>query len=100
MQIFTIGFVVDNGQMHVQYLLLCFQAAVKAFGVLGDIETAFQLADECPSSETDAFLLSSLLIACNSHKEAGFQLAISVSDPTLYLSNRQDCQGGSLSNSV
>ena len=82
------------------YILLCFQAAVKAFGVLGDIETAFQLADECPSSETDAFLLSSLLIACNSHKEAGFQLAISVSDPTLYLFNRQDSHGGSLSNSV
>ena len=53
-----------------------------AFGMLGDIETAFLLADECPTdqgSKYDDYMLSSLLIACNSHKESGFQLALSVS---------------------
>ena len=54
-----------------------------AFGMLGDIETAFLLADECPTdqgSKYDDYMLSSLLIACNSHKESGFQLALSVSN--------------------
>ncbi|XP_067933578.1 pentatricopeptide repeat-containing protein 1, mitochondrial-like [Watersipora subatra] len=58
---------------------ITYKAAVKCFGLLGDLETAFRLADECKSSQKhDDYMLSALLIACNSHKTAGFQLAIGV----------------------
>lgn len=52
---------------------------MKAFGVCGDTETAFVLADEAPPEEKyNSAMLSALLMTCCSDKIAGYQLAIAV----------------------
>lgn len=57
--------------------------------MLGDMETAFQLADEANNlfgKENDNCMLSSLLMTSISDRDSGFQLAVSVSFINLELS--------------
>jgi len=64
-----------------------FNALIAAFGKHGQLKMAFQLADEMvevgfiPNEDTYA----SLLIACNSQKNAGFKYAIEVKQKKSYL---------------
>lgn len=59
--------------------LITYKAMINAFGICGDMETAFSLIDEALQRyRPDETLLSSALVACVSDKEAGFRHAIQV----------------------
>lgn len=62
----------------VQPNYITFNAMIKAFAMLGDINMAFCLADEAAKLNVTDNLLSSLLMACISDKEAGFRHAVLV----------------------
>ncbi len=57
-----------------------YKAMVKAFGMCGDLQTAFALVDEMHNHgyAVDDEVFSHLLIACISDKEAGLKHAIEV----------------------
>ena len=58
---------------------ITYQAMIKAFGMCGDLKTAFEVADEVIHFHgADDNLLTSLLVACISDKDAGFKHAIGV----------------------
>lgn len=54
---------------------MCFSA----FGICGDINMAFRLADQAAQIKVTGNLLSSLLGVCLHDKEAGFRHAVLVS---------------------
>lgn len=63
----------DVNPTYITYL-----AMIKAFGRNGDINAAFRLADEAIELYCDDHLLSNLLNACISDKDAGFRHAVVV----------------------
>ena len=59
---------------------ITYNAMVKAYAKLGELQTAFMLVDEMIEErhKVDAYTFSSLLMACVSDKEAGMKHAIEV----------------------
>ncbi|XP_052262506.1 pentatricopeptide repeat-containing protein 1, mitochondrial-like isoform X2 [Dreissena polymorpha] len=55
-----------------------YQAMIAAFGVCGDINTAFSIADEAARLRVTDNLLNSLLMACISDNTSGFRHAVLV----------------------
>ena len=60
--------------------VVTYRAMIKAYGKLGQLETAFQIVDELVQNKhrIDGHIFQHLLVACISDKEAGFTHAIQV----------------------
>ena len=67
--------------------VITYRSMIKAYGLCGDIETAFELADEMLglNYRLDLAGFDQLLIACCSNKEAGLKMAIEVTTLSLTL---------------
>lgn len=59
--------------------MITYKAMIKAFGMCGDLQTAFSVMDELASQhKLDSESFSFVLMACIADKESGFEHAIKV----------------------